>query len=81
MGNPEEPRPEREVAIVGAQPEVRAHEHILQRFLGVLTVGKHLAGIRQQSSVIAVIDDPKSLVVAAPEQRNELLVRAQAQQR
>jgi hypothetical protein len=43
VGDPVEPRPQRELAAVGAQARVRADEDVLERILGVLRrPGQHL---------------------------------------
>ena len=77
-----EPRAQRHLAVVGAQRAVGAHEDVLQRVLGVLArAGQHLAHVGEQPLAVAVVDDAERLVVAGAEQRHQLLVGAQPQQR
>ncbi len=80
--DPIQPGPQRELTAIGPQSRVRAHEDVLQRILGVLlAAGQHLPGVGEQARAIAVVDDPEGIVVSRPEQRQELLVGAQPQQR
>ena len=71
------------MALVGAQGAVGAHEHVLQHVLGVLTrtCAQHLAHVREQPLAITVVDRAERLVAAGPEQREQLLVRTQPEQR
>jgi hypothetical protein len=81
VSHAKQPRAQREISVAGAQPRVRAHEHILERILRVLPCGQHLPRVREQALVVAVVDRAEGLVVAGTEQRNELFVGAEAKQR
>ena len=72
-----------DVALVGAQRSVRADEDVLEHVLGVLarTRAQHLAHVGEQPLAVAVVDDAERLVAPGAEQREQLLVRAQAEQR
>ena len=82
VGDAVEPRAHVHLAVVGAQRAVGADEHVLQHVLGVLARAgaQHLAHVGEQPLAIAVVDRPERVVAAAPEQREQLLVRAQPQQ-
>jgi hypothetical protein len=70
-----QPRPQRELAVVGAQAGVGTNEYLLQRVLGVLgRAGEHLARVCEQSLAVPVMDDPERLLIPRAEQRYELLV-------
>ena len=83
VGDPVEPGAHVDLALVGPQRAVRAHEHVLQHVLGVLARagGEHLAHVGEQALAVAVVQDAEGLVAAGAEQRQQLLVRAQAEQR
>ena len=70
-------------AAVAAQRPERAHEHVLQHVLGVLARMRreHLAHVREQPLAVAVVEHAERLVGACAEERDELLVGAQPQQR
>jgi hypothetical protein len=77
-----QPRPQCELAVVGAQAGVGTNEYLLQRILGVLgRAGEHLARVREQSLAVPIMDDPERLLVPRAKQRYELLVRTKAQKR
>ena len=63
------------------QAGVRPEEHVLERILGILAGREHLAGVREQPGAITVVDRAEGLIVACPEQRDELLVGAKAKER
>ena len=66
-----------------AQRAVGADEHVLQHVLGVLprAGAQHLAHVGEQPLAIAVVDRAERVVAPAAEQRQQLLVRAQPEQR
>ena len=66
--------------MVGPQARVRAHEDVLERVLGVLTVREHLPRVGEQPLPVAVVDDPEGVVVARAEQGYELLVGPEAEE-
>jgi hypothetical protein len=82
VGHAVQPGAQRHRAVVLAQGAVGAQEHVLQ---GVLGVGprarQHLARVGEQPLAVAVVDDAERVVVAHPEQRDQLVVAAQAQER
>jgi hypothetical protein len=81
VSDPEEPGPEGELLVGGAKPGVGAHEHVLEGVLSILAPGEHLARVCEQPLVVALMDGPEGLVVAGAEERHELLVGAEAEQR
>jgi hypothetical protein len=83
VGDAVQPRPHVHVAPVGAQRSVGADEDVLQHVLGVLARSRaqHLTHIGEQPLAVAVVDHPERLVAAGPEQREQLLVRTQTEQR
>ena len=70
-------------AAVAAQRAEGAHEHVLQHVLGVLArvAREHLAHVGEQPLAIAVVQHAERVVGAGAEQRDELLVGAQAEER
>jgi hypothetical protein len=78
MGDAEEPRPERQVLIGGAESRVGPDEYVLEGVLGVLATGQHLPGVGEETLVVAIVDRPEGFVVAGPEQRDELFVGTEA---
>ena len=75
VGDAVKPGAQRELAVARAQPTVGAHEHILERVLGVLARARqHLAHVREQPLAVAVVDDREGLVVSGSEGGHELVV-------
>jgi hypothetical protein len=82
VGDPVQPRAQRDRPVAVAQAAVCAEEDILQRVLGVgARAAEHLARVGQQAGPIAIVDDAEGVVGAGPEQCHQLLVGAQPQQR
>ena len=83
VGDAVEPRAQVHVARVGPQRPVRAHEDVLQHVLGVLARrrAQHLTDVGEQPLAVAVVDDAEGLLATGPEEREQLLVRTQAEQR
>jgi hypothetical protein len=82
VGDPVQPGAQRELAIAGPQPPVGAHEHLLHGVLGVdRGARQHLPRIGEHPLAIAIVDDPERVLVAGSEQRDELLVGADPEQR
>ena len=83
VGDAVEPRAHVDLALVGAQRAVGAHEDVLQHVLGVLArvPREHLAHVGEQALAVAVVEHAERLVGAGAEQGDELLVGAQAQER
>jgi hypothetical protein len=80
--DPVQPGPKGEIAIVGPQRRVGAHEHVLESVFGILSRSReHLARIREQPLPITVVDDPERVLVALAEEDDELLVGPKPQQR
>ena len=68
--------------VVVAQRAVGAQEDVLQDVLGVRARrSQHLARVGEQALAVAVVDGPEGVVVAHPEERHELVVGTQPQQR
>ena len=81
VGHAVQPGSQRQIAVAGPKAGVGADEHLLEGVLGVLAARQHLPRVGEQPLVVAVVDRAERLVVAGPEQRHELLIRAQAQKR
>ena len=83
VGDAVQPRPQVNVSRVGPQRAVRADEDVLEQILSVLARPRrqHLAHVGEQALAVAVVDDAEGLVAAGAEEREQLLVRAQAQER
>ena len=83
VGDAVQPRPHVDLARVGPQRAVRADVDVLQHVLGILARprAQHLPDVGEQALAIAVVDHAERVVAPGPEQRQELLVGAQAQQR
>jgi hypothetical protein len=81
VGDAEQPRPQRQLPVGSPEPRVGADEYVLKGILGVLTSRQHLAGVGEQALVVALVDDPEGVVVSGPEESDELLVGAEAEQR
>jgi hypothetical protein len=80
--NPVQPRSERELAIGGQQAGVCPHEDLLNGVLGVGPgAAEHLTCVDEQPVPVTVVDDAEGIVVTRPEERDELLVGANSQQR
>ena len=79
--NAVQPRPQRDRPLVGAQRAVRPQEDVLEHVLGVAArAAEHLARVGEQPLAVPIVDRPERVVVAGPEQRDELVVGAQRQQ-
>ena len=77
-----QPGPQREVTVVAAQAGVGADEDLLDGVLGIgAGAGEHLTRVGEQPRPVAVMDDPEGLLVAGAEERDQLLVGAQSQER
>jgi hypothetical protein len=82
VSHPVEPRAQRQLPMVGAQAGVRPDEDVLERVLGILPrAGQHLTRVREQPLAVSVVDDAECVIAASSEQRDQLLIRAQPQQR
>ncbi len=78
-----EPRADVDLARVGAQRAVGADEDVLQHVLRVLAgvAREHLAHVREEPLAIAVVQHAEGLVGTGTEERHELLVGAEPEQR
>ena len=77
-----QPRAQGDRTIVGPHGAVGTQEDVLQRVLGVgARAGQHLPHISEQALPVTIVDDPKGLVVAGPEQRHQLVVGPQPKER
>jgi hypothetical protein len=69
VGDPVQPRSERELAIGGQQAGVRPHEDLLNRILGVGSgAAQHLTRVDEQPVPVTVVDDAEGIVVTRPEE-------------
>ena len=81
VGHAVEPGLQRDGPVVDAQGVVGAQEDVLEGVLGVgARAREHLADVGEEPLAVAVVDDAERLVVARPEERDELLVAAQLEQ-
>ena len=76
-----EPRAHGDVALAGAQRAVGAQEDVLHDVLGLGVPAQHVAHVGEQAVVVAVVDEAEGVLAAGSEEREQLLVGAQAQQR
>jgi hypothetical protein len=81
VGDPEQPGSQGETSVGCPESRVGAYENVLERVFGILATGQHLPGIGEQTPVVAIVDRPERLLVPGPEQRHELVVGTEAQQR
>ena len=83
VGDPVQPRPQRQLAVARAQARRTRCTKMSCRASSASwrEAGEHLARIGEQPLPVAVVDDPEGLVVPGPEQRDELLVGPQPEQR
>ena len=68
-------------ALVGEHRVEGGGEDLLQHVLGVLARGQHVAAERQQARLVAGDERLEGGLVAAPDERDEPLVRLQSEQR
>ena len=81
VGDAVEPRPHGDVALAGAQGAVGAQEDVLHDVLGLGVPAQHVAHVGEQALVVAVVERAERVLAAGAEEREQLLVGAQAQQR
>jgi hypothetical protein len=68
VGDPVEPCAQGQLAVVCPQADVRTDEDVLQRILGIgPRARKHLARVREQALLVAVVDRAERLLVAGAE--------------
>ena len=79
--DPVQPRAHVDRAVVGEDRVEGGGEHLLQHVLRVLLRGQHVAAEGQQPRLIAGDQRLERVVVAAPHERDQAVVRLQAQQR
>ena len=80
-GDPVEPGPQVDLALVGEHRPVGVDEDLLQDVLGVLGGAEHLAAEAEQAALVAVDDRLEGAGVAAARHRDQLLVALQLEQR
>ena len=80
-GDPVQPRPHVDLALVRQHRVERGGEHLLQHVLGVLARGQHVPAERQQARLVARHQRLERVVVALPRERDQPLVRLQPEQR
>jgi hypothetical protein len=77
-----QPGAQRDRTVVGPHGAVGAQEDVLQRVLGVgARAGQHRAHVGEEALPVTVVDDPEGFVVAGPEERHELVVGPQPEER
>ncbi len=79
--DPVQPRPHVDRALVGEHRVEGGGEHLLQDVLGVLARAQHVPAEGEQAGVVAREERLEGGVLAAAGQRDQALVRLQAQQR
>ena len=79
--DPVQPRPHVDLAVVGVDRVEGGREDLLQHVLRVLAAGEHVAAEGQQARLVAGHQRLEGVVVAAPDERDQALVRLQPQQR
>ncbi len=79
--DPVQPRAHVDLALVGEHGVEGGGEHLLQDVLGVLARGEHVPAEGQQARLVARAERLEGGVLAAAGQRDQALVRLQAQQR
>jgi len=77
-GDPVEPGPQLDLALVGEDRAVGVYEHLLEDVLGVLGGAEHLAAEAEQSRLVAVDDHLEGVIVAAAKHRHQTLVSLQS---
>ena len=80
-GDPVEPRPHVDLAVVGEHRRVRLDEDFLQHVLGVLGRAQHVATEGEQARVVALEQHLEGVVMAVADQRDQALVALQLEQR
>jgi hypothetical protein len=80
-GDPVQPRPQVDLAVIGEDRAVGVDEDLLEDVLGVLGRAQHLPAEAEQAALVAVDDRLEGAVVATPQQRHQPLVALQAKQR
>jgi hypothetical protein len=73
-GDPVEPRPHSDRALVGDHRVVGGDEHLLENVLGVLGTPQHLATKPEEPGLIALDKSVEGVLVTLPGQLNEVLV-------
>ena len=81
VGDAVEPRPHGDLAVAGAQGAVGAQEDVLHDVLGLGVPAQHVAHVGEQALVVAVVEHAERVLAAGAEEREQLLVGAQPQQR
>ena len=76
-----QPRAHVDRPLIGQDRVERGREHLLQDILGILTRAEHVAAERQQARLVARAQNLERGVLSAPGERDQTLVRLQAQQR
>jgi len=78
--DPVQPGAHVDVALVGEHGVEGGGKHLLQDVLGVLARGEHVPAEGQQAGLIARAEDLEGGVLSAAGERDQALVRLQAQQ-
>ena len=80
-GDAVEPRPHVDGPRVGQHRRVRVDEDLLEHVLGILRRAQHVPAEGQEARLVAVHESLEGSVVAAPYERDELLVPLKPQER
>jgi hypothetical protein len=77
--DPEQPRLERDLAVLPGERAKRAHHRVLERVLGVLPVAEDRAAIAVQGLVVTVVDRGERRRIAVRGKASQPIVRQQAE--
>jgi hypothetical protein len=74
VGDPEKPRPQRDLVLARAQVGVSPHKDVLEGVLGILPSGKHLPRVGEQPLVVALVNYREGVFTTGSEERQELVI-------
>jgi hypothetical protein len=74
VDDPEQPGAHGQLPVVCVQRSVGSDERVLEHILGVVAAREEMPGVPLQPLVVTVVEDLERLVVASPEERDQLLV-------
>jgi hypothetical protein len=80
-GDPVEPGPDRDRALVGDHRVVGRDEDLLEDVLGVLGAAEHLAAEAEQSRLVALHEGVEGVLMTPSGEGDELLVVLEAEER
>jgi len=79
-GDPIQPRPQVDLAVVAQHRPLGVDEDLLQHVLGVLSRAEHLAAEAEQAALVTIDDRFEGADVALADHRDQLCVALQFQQ-